>query len=501
MHIPTSLFAAQNGLDYAKTTNKDHKKSKGQFFTPLEVARFMASLSLPVKPNVVCCDPGCGHGILSCALAEKLVATGTTSIHIDLFELDHSVVPILKDNLDHLSNSYPSVSITYAIYEENFLVWANKNFTEMEERYDIIISNPPYFKLNKGDISIIATDKFVKGITNIYAGFIAASVKLLQPDGEMIFIVPRSFSSGLYFKSLRQYLFREIRLKHVHLFTSRTKAFKADKVLQETIIFRADNREGTTINVSVSSGISDLDSAITSSYQITDLIDINSTNKIFHLPTTEQDFALIQKMQKMQFRLADHRIKVSTGRVVAFRASSSLSEKNEKGTVPLIWMNAIKPMKITWPVPDLNKPQYISETITSLLIPSGKYILQRRFSAKEDKRRLVCCPITENDFSYEQLGLENKTNFFYKTGGVFSQEELIGLSVLLNSEMYDRYFRMINGNINVSSTEMNSLPFPSLEKINALGDYVITEGVANQPEKFDDAIELVVFEGAESLAA
>lgn len=494
-----SLFADQNGFTYASTTSKDHKKSKGQFFTPIEIAKFMASLSLPTKSEVTCCDPGCGHGILACALVEKLVKDGVKSIHIDLFELDKDLIPVLEDNLNYLVGYFPNSTISYTIYEFNYLVWANKSFSEAEERYDIIISNPPYFKLSKGDINILATEKVVTGITNIYAGFVASSVKLLKPDGEMIFIVPRSFTSGLYFKSLRQYLFKEIRLKKVHLFASRTKAFKADKVLQETIIFKADNREGTETGISVSSGISDLSSATTETYQITDLVDITSTDKILHLPTTKDDFELIQKMRRLRFRLSDHRIKVSTGRVVAFRASDSLFEENKPGTVPLIWMNAIKPMEISWPVAGLNKPQYISRSATSLLIPAGNYILQRRFSAKEDNRRLVCCPITAADFSYDQLGLENKTNFFYKKGGTFSEEELIGLSVLLNSKMYDRYFRMINGNINVSSTEMNLLPFPPLNKINDLGSYVIAEGLANSTELFDKAIDLIVFKKAEHL--
>jgi len=500
MRLSPSHFADQNGLAYAGTTTKDHKKSNGQFFTPLEIARYMASLSVPSGKEVVCCDPGCGHGVLTCALVEKLVAHGATSVHVDVFEKDLGVIPVLKENLDYLIDYFPEVAISFDIHEENYLVWANKNFETVKERYDLVISNPPYFKLNRGDINIQATDKFVKGITNIYAGFIVASIRLLKPDGEMIFIVPRSFTSGLYFKSLRRYLFKEIRLKHVHLFASRTKTFKADKVLQETIIFKANNREGTKVRVSVSQGAGDLNTDKPTAYQLTDLVDVASTEKILHLPASEQDFALVQKMLKLRYRLADHRIKVSTGRVVAFRAKDALFRENQKGMVPLIWMNAITSMKINWPVKDLDKPQYISGSATSLLIPTGKYILQRRFSAKEDKRRLVCCPITEADFSCDQLGLENKTNFFYKIGGAFSQEELLGLSALLNSDLYDRYFRMINGNINVSATEMNLLPLPSLENIVKLGRYLIENSLSDKPEVFDDAIETIVFEEAQFLA-
>jgi adenine-specific DNA-methyltransferase len=290
---------------------------------------------------------------------------------------------------------------------------------------------------------------------------------------------------------LRNFLFRESRIKAVHLFDSRTKTFKEDKVLQETVIFKTSNNEGTLTEISVSNGLSDLDEAKSFKYQITDLVDINSENKILHLPKNDDDFQLIQKIKRLQFRLSDHNIKVSTGRVVAFRSKSFISKSENVLSVPLIWGDNIKEQLLCWPLKSSKREQYISSEAGNLLIPSANYVVQRRFSAKEDKKRLICAPLLKSNFKFELIGLENKTNFFYKVNSRFTDEQVYGLSTLLNSSIYDSYFRMINGNINVSATEMRLLPLPSLEVIERLGKRMIGRGL--KVKEIDDLVDEIVF--------
>jgi adenine-specific DNA-methyltransferase len=137
------------------------------------------------------------------------------------------------------------------------------------------------------------------------------------------------------------------------------------------------------------------------------------------------------------------------------------------------------------------REQYISSEAGNLLIPSANYVVQRRFSAKEDKKRLICAPLLKSNFKFELIGLENKTNFFYKVNSRFTDEQVYGLSTLLNSSIYDSYFRMINGNINVSATEMRLLPLPSLEVIERLGKRMIGRGL--KVKEIDDLVDEIVF--------
>ena len=48
-----------------------------------------------------------------------------------------------------------------------------------------------------------------------------------------------------------------------------------------------------------------------------------------------------------------------------------------------------------------------------------------------------------------------------------------GLAALLNSNLFDTYFRTFNGNINVSATELREMPLPPLEDIKQIGNQII----------------------------
>ena len=101
--------------------------------------------------------------------------------------------------------------------------------------------------------------------------------------------------------------------------------------------------------------------------------------------------------------------------------------------------------------------------------PKGNYILLRRFSAKEEKRRLTAAPFLGEHLPYEFIGLENHINYIYRPGQVLSEEETWGLAVLYNSSFYDTFFRGINGSTQVSATEIRSIPLPSMEIIIEIG--------------------------------
>ena len=60
-----SHFADRVGQLYAKTVTIQHKKDNGQFFTPTEIAHFMAGLSKQTKDIIKILEPDCGTAILS----------------------------------------------------------------------------------------------------------------------------------------------------------------------------------------------------------------------------------------------------------------------------------------------------------------------------------------------------------------------------------------------------------------------------------------------------
>lgn len=85
--------------------------------------------------------------------------------------------------------------------------------------------------------------------------FIFASMGLfnLKDDGEMVYIIPRSWTSGVYFKRFREYFLSEGKLIHIHLFGSRNKVFDKENVLQETIIVKIKKTRVQPDNITITS--------------------------------------------------------------------------------------------------------------------------------------------------------------------------------------------------------------------------------------------------------
>ena len=82
----------------------------------------------------------------------------------------------------------------------------------------------------------------------------------------------------------------------------------------------------------------------------------------------------------------------------------------------------------------------------------------------------------KEDFEdYNLIGLENHINFIHRPKGELSEEEVYGITAILNTSFIDIYFRMLNGNTQVNATDIRSLPLPPLDKIKEIGRHVIKE--------------------------
>ncbi len=487
-----SHFADRVGQLYAKTVTTKHKKDNGQFFTPTEIAHFMAGLAKQTKDKFKILDPGCGTAILSSSLIETLVKQNENLKEIELvvYETDRDILPYTQAVIDYLGKWLKQYKIKFkTIFETNDFVLDNKDcfqvsatlFSEPQNAtFDIVISNPPYFKISKDDKRASVAKSIVWGQPNIYSIFMMVATKLLKEGGELIFIIPRSFASGNYFRAFREAFFREIAIEQIHLFGSRTDTFDRDSVLQETLILKGkkQNKQLPSILVTHSNGIKDIENFTKKIYKTDELIDLKSKEKIIHLPTNETDENVIKLFKSWTGNLHQYDIQISTGPVVSFRATQYLFEHYQNGTVflvPLYQLINTAKMQFEWPVAKRNKPQYIQlcEETKSLLLPNKNYVFLRRFSAKDDKSRLVASPYFVDITQTEYIGVENHLNYIYRRNGHLERNEILGLAALLNSNLFDTYFRTFNGNINVSATELREMPLPPLEDIKQIGNQII----------------------------
>lgn len=510
---PTN-YADRLGESYTATVSQTFKKDNGQFFTPVEIARFMGHLAKTSKTQIDILDPGCGTGILTCALVESVIKHNPRIEEINLvaYETDSNLISLSEKSLSYLKEwlNVQGISFKYIICIHDFIL---DNYTRFDtspnvfsdnnkQDFDLIISNPPYFKLSKDDERVKASKIIIDGQPNIYSIFLALATQLLKTEGEMIFIVPRSFTSGRYFNLFRNYFFKEVQLDYIHLFDSRKDTFSRDNVLQETLILKATKKKGyrteSEIIVSTSCGLHDIWQSKQKVYIQKDLIDLKSQEKIIHLPTNTKDEAIIELFKSWTGSLNKYNIQISTGPVVAYRTKDSIREVYENGVVllaPLYWLHNVAKMEITFPSFRPNKGQYIQvcDQTMSYLVPNKNYIFLRRFSSKDDKSRLVAAPYFSLPDSPRVIGVENKLNYIYRPKGYLDRTEVMGIAALLNSNLFDTYFRTFNGNVNVSATELRAMPLPPLGTIKAIGEKLIllnNFSLENVSKVVDDFFEL-----------
>ena len=306
----------------------------------------------------------------------------------------------------------------------------------------------------------------------------AISAELLSESGKLVYIVPRSFASGLYFRRFREVFFQRVAPTAVHLFESRKDVFKNQTVLQENLVLTARRRIGGEalddgeVLVSHSRGADDLANRQSLLVDIDSVLEMASKNRELSIPLCTQDLELVRAVRTWPSTLHSLGLEISTGPVVPFRATQFLAQAgNGNSAVPLLWMQHVRPMTTIWPLPTADKPQWIeaaSESI-KLLVEDATYVLLRRFSAKEEKRRLVAAPLLEGSLNADMVGLENHLNYIRGVSRQLDDQLAYGLSALLNSTFLDRYFRVSNGNTQVSATELRAMPLPSEQDIRSIG--------------------------------
>lgn len=461
---------------YIDNMPKKERKKYGQFFTSMETARFMAGLyRIPTdKDCISVLDAGAGSGILSCAFAERLERLDTIKkIEFTCYENDANVLGLLRDNLEYCKN-HSTKEIQYHIYTENYITSQYLDFNYMiggnlnPAKYDFVIGNPPYMKISKDAPEATAMPEVCYGAPNLYFIFAAMGLFNLKNGGEMVYIIPRSWTSGAYFKRFRQYFLTEGKLEHIHLFVSRNKIFDKEDVLQETIIIKVKKTHICPKQIKMTSSKSNKDfNELTSLIVPYDLV-VSGEDYYVYLVTDEEEVEVLKRLHKFDRTLPDIGAKMKTGLTVDFRNRDILRDKEEDGAIPLFYSQHIKQGNVQFPIQ--KEHEYIVTEQKGLMQDNKNYLFVKRFTAKEEPRRLQCgIYLAKNYPQYKKISTQNKINFIDGLLGEMSECLVYGLYVLFNSTLYDEYYRILNGSTQVNSTEINSMPVPDMESIQEMG--------------------------------
>ncbi|WP_443738386.1 Eco57I restriction-modification methylase domain-containing protein [Treponema sp.] len=470
-------------LSHAVKTTESHKKDFGQYLTPYNIAKYMSSLFPKTKEDLNILDPGAGIGTLSCALLERIKSEkwNNSKVNVTTYEFDKTVLKSLKENLETEGKDFSNYS--YQIFGEDFLEKTSFEYSfGTNEQFTHVIMNPPYKKILTKSAAREYTRVFGLETVNLYSAFVGASIAQLKEKGYLVAIVPRSFCNGSYYKPFREFILKNCSIKHIHLFESRNKAFKDESVLQENIIIMLQKEtEQSNVDISYSSDavFSDLQ---TETFEFGSIVNPSDKEKYFNIPLPSQKNKSVYFENGHDFiSLKETGTNVSTGTIVDFRTKDYIRKEPEENTVPLLYPVHFRHFRTDWPK-ESKKPNaiLIADKTAPMFAPAGFYVVVKRFSTKEEQKRIVASLISAEDINTPAFAFENHLNVFHENKKGLPKDIAYGLTVWLNTTFLDEQFRLFSGHTQVNATDLRNLPYPTKSQLVEMGKQLEKYKVWNQ---------------------
>ena len=481
------------------TRHDARRQELGQFLTPPPVADFMASLFELKGESVNLLDAGAGAGALTKSLVGCLCQRRNrpTAIHVTAYEIDEKLINTLRQTLAFCKSECERLEIAFSatVHNCDFIeatvpTLRGDLFAKQPPRFDAAIANPPYRKIRSDSAARLHLRSAGIETTNLYTAFLSLIVRLLGDTGELVAITPRSFCNGPYFRPFRKDFLTEMSLRQIHVFESRSAAFNRDDVLQENVILRAIKSRQKPENVLISSSSGAHGAGVKErNVCYPEVVSPRDPDQFIHLVADDGQAKARDWMRNLKTTLAELGLAVSTGRVVDFRAKEFLRQHPSTETVPLIYPCHFSGGFIRWPREDGRKPNAIISNARTLdlLVPAETYVLVKRFTSKEERRRVVSCIFDPERVPAKAVGFENHLNYFHMNGHGLSLPLAKGLAAFLNSAVLDNYFRQFNGHTQVNATDLRNLRYPTMKQLLHLG-LAVTDPAGPQ-EEIDSLLE------------
>lgn len=188
-----------------------NEKETGSFYTPEKLIKFMVSyIGDRVAPNTIL-EPSAGDGRFIKHI-EQL------NNDITLVEFDVEKTNQLKKKYDLKCKVICSDFISYSLHESR--------------KFDLIIGNPPYISKKN-----IPQDQFNQSLEiakyfnldksilqNLWVSFVLSSIKMLENNGSIFFVLPFEFLQVQYAEKLRNFL--EIKFNTIEIVTFEERIFE-----------------------------------------------------------------------------------------------------------------------------------------------------------------------------------------------------------------------------------------------------------------------------------
>jgi len=250
--------------------------------------------------------------------------------------------------------------------------------------------------------------------------------------------------------------------------------FGQEEVLQETMIVKLRKTKETPAFVRITSGPSDLGAVSEMSAPYGTVV--SGAERYVFLVTSREEMDVLRKVNSLGPPMPSIGLKMKTGLTVDFRNQGLLRNASGEGAVPLFYAQHIKDGRVVFPIGKRN--EYLSDELPGTLQQNRNYLFVKRFTAKEERRRLQCAVYQASRYpEYQKISTQNKINFIDTTDGTGMSCELAhGLYTVFNSTLYDTYYRAMDGSTQVNASEVNSMPVPARRDMELLGKKLMESG-------------------------
>ncbi len=475
-------MTVRNTAKLIRAKSKSENIRLGRFFTKKDTARLMANM-LPLddkKTAYTLLDPGAGTGILASAAIEEICkrCPACKQIFVTCYENNPDFIPMLQDNLERVRKKARhdyDVRVYVTVYEENYIVESQNHYTVtffdvIEDKFDIIICNPPTGFIEKGTVEA----KRAGGVTQVKISeaylFAKMAGRHLEENGRLVIILPTSVASASALTSFRKEMADNLALDKIHLFIGKQKNDKRAIPLKKSIILsygRCPRPLTVTITTSTDWG-TPKNTVMLPPLDYNFVVDEKDGS--LTLPKSVEDTKIVQYISAFPETLSSLGLKMSTGLVIDSRCEGLLFTEPIRGCVPLIRPVAIRGGQVRFPLPI--KHQYIAPVNTSYIQKNKNMVLIKRVPAKSDERLVNSAIYMASQLpQYKYISTHNKINFIdtKDKDGEMCARLVFGLFALLNSTIYDRYLSIVSKSKQVNSKELRDLPLPPRNIIENMG--------------------------------
>lgn len=473
-------LAVRNTGKLIRAKSKSENVRLGRLFTKKDTARLMASM-LDIdaeKTAFTVLDPGAGTGILSAAAVEEICkrATACKQIFLTCYETCEDFIPMLEDNLERIRKKCRhdyNVKLYVTVYRENYITDAKNHYTvtffnTVEDKYDIIIANPPTELIEKGSDEAVSAG----GVTQLKIGapflFARMALRHLENGGQFVTVLPTSYATASQLTALRQEMAETLAVKKIHLFIGKQKNVRRAVPLKKNFVIAYSKTEKPK-NIAITTS-TDAGKTVTALDPLPYGFIVDAENGTLTLPKSVEDTKIVRYISDFPETLSTLGLKMSTGLIIDSKCEGLLFTEPIKGSVPLLRAATMQGGTISFPQPI--KRQYIAPVNPSLIQKNKNLIIIKRIPAKSDERFVNSAIYLASQLpAYRYISTHNKINFIdtKDKSAEMCARFAFGLFALLNSTIYDRYISIVSKSKQINSKEMRDLPLPPRNIIENIG--------------------------------